>query len=133
EKFKYYSCHYTWYNRFGEKGFTAPANVHPNNIRKDHDGRVNFTQRFPHQAKEITEHREEYDILSKAFHPFFEYLRPQLRHLLPEEYAELDVYIEVLPLSASCPSAPFGGFVVNVNSCTWGHRDGDCLLCLVVP
>ncbi|KAJ6621440.1 hypothetical protein B0H10DRAFT_1945267 [Mycena sp. CBHHK59/15] len=58
-----------------------------------------------------------------AFHPFFEYLRPQLRHLLPEEYAELDVYIEVLPLSASCPSAPFGGFVVNVNSCTWGHRD----------
>ncbi|KAJ6609476.1 hypothetical protein B0H10DRAFT_1954589 [Mycena sp. CBHHK59/15] len=44
EKFKYYSCHYTWYNRFGEKGFTAPANVHPNNIRNDHDGQVNFTQ-----------------------------------------------------------------------------------------
>ncbi|KAJ6617034.1 hypothetical protein B0H10DRAFT_1948715 [Mycena sp. CBHHK59/15] len=81
EKFKYYSCHYTWYNRFGEKGFTAPADVHPNNICKDHDGRVNFTQRFPHQAKEITEHREEYDILSKAFHPFFEYLRPQRFYL----------------------------------------------------
>lgn len=42
--------------------------------------------------------------------------------------------MEALPLDSACPSAPFGGFVINLNACTWAHRDaGDKLLCLVIP
>ncbi|KAJ7667363.1 hypothetical protein B0H17DRAFT_1251658 [Mycena rosella] len=132
--FKYLSCHYTWYARFAENGSGAPADVHPNNLRKEGEGRVNFTQRFPHQSKDILEHRHGFLLLAQAYENFFEFLRPKLAHLLPEDYESLSIYCDALPLGANSPAAPFGGFVINLNVCTWAHLDsGDKLLCLVIP
>ncbi|KAJ7896907.1 hypothetical protein B0H13DRAFT_2522226 [Mycena leptocephala] len=40
--FQYLSCHYTWYARFAENGSGAPKDVHPDNLRKDHEKKVNW-------------------------------------------------------------------------------------------
>ncbi|KAJ6624418.1 hypothetical protein B0H10DRAFT_1784774, partial [Mycena sp. CBHHK59/15] len=114
-------------------GEGAPSDTHPNNIRKDHRGRVNFDQRVPHQSKEILENMTGYTTLAEAYTDLFELLRV-LKHYLPDDYDELSMHVEALPLDASSPSYPFGGFVINVCACTWAHRDeGDKRLCLVIP
>ncbi|KAJ7231750.1 hypothetical protein C8J57DRAFT_985120, partial [Mycena rebaudengoi] len=57
-----------------------------------------------------------------------------LKEYLLDDYDEPSIYVEALPLDAASPSYPFGGFVINLSSCTWAHRDkGDKTLCLVVP
>ncbi|KAJ7919805.1 hypothetical protein B0H13DRAFT_1581068, partial [Mycena leptocephala] len=57
-----------------------------------------------------------------------------LQRLLPEEFDQLSIWCEVLPLASNSPAAPFGGFVLNLNACTWAHRDGgDKILCIVIP
>ncbi|KAJ7810057.1 hypothetical protein B0H13DRAFT_548291 [Mycena leptocephala] len=77
--FQYLSCHYTWYARFAENGSGAPKDVHPHNLRKGHEKKVNYDQRFPHQAKLMRERREEFLILAQAYENFFEWLRPEVR------------------------------------------------------
>ncbi|KAJ7611356.1 hypothetical protein DFH06DRAFT_936101, partial [Mycena polygramma] len=52
----------------------------------------------------------------------------------PKEYEGLHIYADVLPMNASSPAYPFGGFVLNLRASTWGHRDeGDKTLCVVIP
>jgi hypothetical protein len=52
--------------------------------------------------------------------------------LLPEDTEELRIFVDNLPLGASSPCYPFGGFVININSCTRAHCDcKDQRLCLV--
>ncbi|KAJ7657083.1 hypothetical protein B0H17DRAFT_1213611 [Mycena rosella] len=133
EFFKYLSCHYSWYARYAEKGGNAPKGGHPDKIRKDHKGRVNFEQRYPHPSKDMG-NVNEYVSLTEAYTDFFELLRVALKEYLPEDYDELSIYVEALPLDAASPCYPFGGFVINISACTWAHRDkGDKRLCLVVP
>ncbi|KAK7026565.1 hypothetical protein R3P38DRAFT_2705473 [Favolaschia claudopus] len=131
--FKYFSCHYSWYARFAEQGDGAPADIHADNLRKDHTGRVNFDQRLPHQSKEIFQNPEDHALLAEAFADFFELIRVAFKHYLPEQYSELHIYADSLPLCAASPAYPFGGFVINVSGCSWGHRDeGDNILCFVI-
>ncbi|KAJ6511160.1 hypothetical protein C8R45DRAFT_1162689 [Mycena sanguinolenta] len=125
EKFSYKSDHHAWYARYGENGTGAP-DAHPDNVSKNHGQRVNFEQRYAHRSKEMKD-TEEYTILAEAYSDFFQLL--QLA-----EYNELSVFVEHLPLDASSPCYPFGGFVVNLRVCTWAHRDhGDKKICIVVP
>ncbi|KAJ7843523.1 hypothetical protein B0H14DRAFT_3456081 [Mycena olivaceomarginata] len=132
EAFQYFSCHYTWYARYAEKGKGAPAGVHPNKVHKKGAVQVNLSQRVPHLAKDILDHPQEYTLLAEAFSDFFEILR--LAQYLPEDTAELSIYCESLSLHASSPCYPFGGFVINLQACTWAHRDRfDKCLCLVAP
>ncbi|KAJ7456869.1 hypothetical protein B0H11DRAFT_1617531, partial [Mycena galericulata] len=131
--FKYLSIHFSWYCRYAEKGHSAPKNIHPDKIKKAHGGRVNITQRTPHKSKELLDQPEEYAILAEAFTDFFQILRVALEKYLPEDTRELSFYIDKLPLGASSPCYPFGGFVVNLDACTWAHRDKDRRLCLVFP
>ncbi|KAJ7191546.1 hypothetical protein GGX14DRAFT_296130, partial [Mycena pura] len=132
EFFKYLSCHYSWYTRFAENGKNAPKGVHPDQLRKDHNGRVNFDQRQAHPSKDMG--TAEWALLADAYTDFFEILRVALKKYLPEDYDQLSIYCESLPLDASSPAYPFGGFVLNIAACTWAHRDkGDKRLCLVVP
>ncbi|KAJ7665586.1 hypothetical protein B0H17DRAFT_951389 [Mycena rosella] len=134
ELFKYLSCHYSWYARFGEKGNGAPTNIHPDNIRKDHNGRCNFGERLPHQSKEALKNPAEYAGLAEAYTDFFELIRVAFKAYLPDDYDEIRIYAEALPLGASSPAYPFGGFVVNISACSWAHRDeGDKLMCFVIP
>lgn len=132
------------------QGKDAPDGAHPDDVHRDHRGRVNFEQRNAHRSKDM-KNVEEYSILVEAYTDFFELLRVavrlvylfcdwffmlshQLKEYLPEDYDELSIYVEQLPLDAASPCYPFAGFVINLSACTWAHRDkGDKRLCLVVP
>ncbi|KAJ7157816.1 DNA topoisomerase [Mycena filopes] len=130
--FKYLSLHYSWYCRFAEQGDTAPKNLHPNKCRKKNVSRVNITQRVPHQTQEISEDPEAYVGLADAFTSYFEIVSQAMTIYLPEETKELKMFVEELPLAATSPCYPFAGFVANISSCTWAHRDGkDLKLCLI--
>ncbi|KAF8135372.1 hypothetical protein K438DRAFT_1431550, partial [Mycena galopus ATCC 62051] len=133
--YSYLSCHYSWYSRFGEKGHEAPQDAdHLDHVQRDHGGRVNFSQRIPHESKDIIERPQEFDILSNAYNEIFEYIRIVILTRHPREYKRLSFYCDVLPMNASCPSYPFGGFVLNLRGVTWAHRDhGDLVLCVVIP
>ncbi|KAK7042109.1 hypothetical protein R3P38DRAFT_3309534 [Favolaschia claudopus] len=101
-------------------GRQGPANIHADHLRKDHTGQVNFDQRLPHQSKEIFQNPEDHVLLTEAFADFFELI--QFKHYLPEQYSELHIYADSLPLCAASPTYPFGT-----------HRDeGDNILCFVI-
>ncbi|KAJ7609977.1 hypothetical protein DFH06DRAFT_924634, partial [Mycena polygramma] len=133
--YSYLSCHYSWYSRYGEKGHDAPQDAaHMDNVQRDHEGRTNFGQRIPHESKEMLENLKEFAILAEAYTDIFEYIRIVLQKRFPDEYQDLSIYCDVLPMNAACPSYPFGGFVLNLRASTWAHRDhGDKMLCVVIP
>ncbi|KAJ7626890.1 hypothetical protein FB45DRAFT_749998, partial [Roridomyces roridus] len=106
---------------------------HPYELRKDHNGRCNLEQRQPHRSKDMN-NVEQYNAMVEAFTDIFELVRDALKEYLPDEYDQLSIYMEHLPLDASSPCYPLGGFVLNVRVCTWAHQDGgDNLLCFVIP
>ncbi|KAJ7771121.1 hypothetical protein DFH07DRAFT_734921 [Mycena maculata] len=135
--FQYLSVHYVWYARFGEKGDGAPADVHPDNLRKEGKGKSNLYQRLPRESKELQQNKEEYKRIADAFTDFFDLVRVAVSALfklyLGIEYDQVSMFAETLPLGASSPAYPFSGFVLNISSCTWSHRDGDKVMCFVIP
>ncbi|KAJ6487210.1 hypothetical protein C8R47DRAFT_518002 [Mycena vitilis] len=134
ELYSYLSCHYTWYARFGEKGHDAPQDAdHMNNVQRDDGARVNFGGRIPHESREMLDNLPEFAILADAYSDIFDYIRI-LQERSPDEYEGLRIFADVLPMNASSPAYPFGGFVLNLRASTWGHRDhGDKTLCVVIP
>lgn len=59
---------------------------------------------------------------------------PQMRADLPDMFDQIQAYTSILPGRTSPPAYPFGGFVLNINIATTGHRDGmDLYACLVIP
>ncbi|KAJ7648969.1 hypothetical protein DFH06DRAFT_931479, partial [Mycena polygramma] len=133
EFFKYLSIHYVWYARYGEKGDGAPKDVHPDNVHKTGKGKSHLFQRLPRESKELQEHKEEYKRIADAFTDFFDLIRVAFKHYLGTEYDKISIFAETLPLGASSPAYPFSGFVLNLNSCTWSHRDGDKVMCFTIP
>ncbi|KAJ7018405.1 hypothetical protein C8F04DRAFT_977306 [Mycena alexandri] len=134
--FKYLSIHYDWYARMPPKGHDAPKEIHPNNLGKAHGACVNMRQRVPYESKETLDKPEEYAHLADALTDFFTVISVSVRllvaHLMPEDTKELKMYVDQLPLGASSPCYPFGGFVINIDSCTRAHRDPkDLWLCLI--
>ncbi|KAK6995672.1 hypothetical protein R3P38DRAFT_2567044, partial [Favolaschia claudopus] len=102
--------------------------------RVEGGGRVNFQDRMPRQSKELRENHEEYALLADAFADFFDLIREmQLKTYLPDQYDNIKIVAESLPMGGSSPAYPFTGFVLNISSCTWAHRDGDKIMCFVIP
>lgn len=49
-------------------------------------------------------------------------------------HAELEVFLDFIPLKQRSPFHPFTGMVLNINCCTTVHRDPqDRKICVVVP
>ncbi|KJA24319.1 hypothetical protein HYPSUDRAFT_136399 [Hypholoma sublateritium FD-334 SS-4] len=129
----FYSFHFSYYNRFSNRGDGTPANADPTTLMKDGRKKTNTCQNTPRRSNELKDRPEEYLKLQDALKPVFEWLTEQLRALLPETYAALSLFVEVLPCSDVTPIYPFGGFVININVTTRIHRDhGDHDICLVI-
>ncbi|KAJ7253460.1 hypothetical protein C8J57DRAFT_1519188 [Mycena rebaudengoi] len=131
--FKYLSCHYSWYARYGEKKAYIPT---MSSVKTSVKTAVMSTSRNegPYPSKDILKNPSEYFILAEAFTDFFELLRVALKSYLPDEYDEISIFAESLPFGASSPAYPFAGFVLNISACTWAHRDlKDKRLCIVLP
>ncbi|KAK6995929.1 hypothetical protein R3P38DRAFT_2446719, partial [Favolaschia claudopus] len=106
--YRFLSCHYSYYSRYGEQGHDAPKDApHMDNAQRDHGGRINFTQRIPHLSKEIRETPREYSILCDAYEEVFDYIRVTLQARFPDEYKNLSIYCDVLPMNAASPCYPF--------------------------
>src|SRR6202035_1468834 len=53
---------------------------------------------------------------------------------MPEDFKELVDHCETLPLAEGSPCYPYTGFVLNISSCTKGHRDRmDLKSCGIFP
>jgi hypothetical protein len=63
------------------QGNGAPQ-AHPDNVRRDHGGRVNFEQRNVHRSKDM-KGPNEYSVLVEAYTDFFEILRIAVRFVSP--------------------------------------------------
>jgi hypothetical protein len=58
----------------------------------------------------------------------------QVQKFQPEEYEEIKIFVDKLPLNERSLAYPFGGFVINVSVSTRAHRDRfDKLFCVVIP
>ncbi|KAJ7022642.1 hypothetical protein C8F04DRAFT_971370 [Mycena alexandri] len=103
-------------------------------VEKDQEGRTNFTQRLPHESKEMLENLKGYSLLAEAYSDIFEYIRVVLEKRHPDTFGELRIFADILPMNAASPAYPFTGFVLNLRVSTWGHRDhGDKRICIVIP
>lgn len=57
-----------------------------------------------------------------------------LQEHLPDEFEDLRVFCEILPLNRRSATYPFPGFVLNLRVCTDAHVDSnDNILCVVMP
>ncbi|KAJ7509969.1 hypothetical protein B0H11DRAFT_1900386 [Mycena galericulata] len=117
-------------------GLGAPKDVHPHFIRKKGKARVNHGQRVPRPSKEMQDRPEEAELLSELIQLITTIVEhhPQVKKFLPDEHAEIKIYVSKLPLNERSAAHPFGGFVVHVSACTDAHRDTfDKLFCVVIP
>ncbi|KAF8176640.1 hypothetical protein K438DRAFT_1607254 [Mycena galopus ATCC 62051] len=132
--FKYCSTHKVWYNRFYEDGSGAPKDVHPNHVHKEGVSRVNYHQHSPHTSAELRENPLESALLAEFLNCIVVFVEMHLKKLHPKEHYEISIFANRLPLNERSPAHPFAGFVINVGSATWGHRNaGDKLFCPVIP
>ncbi|KAJ6480031.1 hypothetical protein C8R47DRAFT_961149, partial [Mycena vitilis] len=115
------------------QGDGAPDDVHPDNLRKKGKGKSNLSQRGPRESQELRLNKEEYLRIADAFTDFFDLVRVAFKLYLGIQYDKVSMFAETLPLGASSPAYPFSGFVLNIGSCTWSHRDGDKVMCFVIP
>ncbi|GBE82502.1 hypothetical protein SCP_0408860 [Sparassis crispa] len=122
--------HFSRYARHITRGDDAPTNIHPLFLYKVECGHTNHHQFTPYFSKELWEHEEEYDSLSKVFEEFCEWMQAKR---LPEVYKSLEIFAEVLPGREVSPCHPFTSMVLNVNVVTHVHRDvKDLKACLVL-
>lgn len=58
----------------------------------------------------------------------------QVMEIATETYERLDAYVRILPGNNESLSAPFAGFVINLNVVTAAHRDSkdDDSVCLIL-
>ncbi|KAJ6489152.1 hypothetical protein C8R47DRAFT_1125184, partial [Mycena vitilis] len=124
--------HCNVWNRYGEKGDSAPKNVHPNFV---HGSKAsNKTQRFPYASKEVEEHPEEAELLAEMIHLITIIVEHHLKKLLPDDYEVIKVFVNQLPLNERSLAYPFGGFVINIGVATKAHRDQlDKDFCVIIP
>lgn len=149
------SIRFDLYNRFAEKaciypvhsfnltistlqGHGAPTNIHPYYLYRDGSDhkpvKVNHSQRIPHVSETIKSQPAEYEALVESLKDICEYVNSVFSKHLPEEYSSISILLEQLPLDDRPPTYPFGGFVLNIQVCTEGHRDEfDDTLCLIIP
>ncbi|KAJ7267352.1 hypothetical protein C8J57DRAFT_1067884 [Mycena rebaudengoi] len=132
--YRYLACHFSWYNRYAEKGHNAPKHVHPNYVKKKNVKRANHSQRVPLRSADMRKRPEETEILAELIKLITIVVEFHIKKLLPDEYEDIKVFVSQLPLNERSHAHPFGGFVINISVATRGHRDaGDKLFCVVIP
>ena len=116
------------------QGNRAPVDIHPNFLYREGAAKVNHTQRIPHVSETIKNQPEEYEALVASLKDICDFICSILKKHLPQEYTIMSVLLDQLPLGDRPATYPFGGFVLNIQVCTDGHKDEfDDTICLVIP
>jgi hypothetical protein len=75
-----------------------------------------------------------FEALDKALADICAYVHNLVAHYLPEEYDDIKIFVDVLPLNHYPTSYPFSSFVINVHASSSAHKDAkDKRFCCVVP
>ncbi|KAF8646079.1 hypothetical protein AX16_007402, partial [Volvariella volvacea WC 439] len=128
------AIHFSWYNRYSDRGDETTTELNPFLLKPGERGHINPAQFVPRSSAELKQHREEYEALQSLLTPLFEWQKDQIKSLLPDIFQQLKVWPDSLPLGERSPVYPFGGFVLNFNTCTRIHRDhSDDKICTVIP
>ncbi|KAG1778087.1 hypothetical protein EV702DRAFT_1196503 [Suillus placidus] len=117
------TMHFDYFTRFAEQGDGAPADIHPDLLRKTGKSRINFAQRIPYASSTIQSNTEQYFILTEIIQDVCNLVAQAIEKYLPDQYSQLNFL-----------SAPFTGMVLNIQCATIGHRDAeDVPICVVLP
>jgi hypothetical protein len=117
-----------------KQGEGALIGTHPDNISKSTTSKVNFGQRMPYLSKVMNNTPHVSNALEDALRDICDYVHNLMAHYLPEEYKEIKVFADVLPLNQFPASYPFSSFVLNIHASTQGHKDAkDKKFCCVIP
>ncbi|KAF7981009.1 hypothetical protein HWV62_35845 [Athelia sp. TMB] len=122
--YRFFSEHFSWYNRYYEQGDGAPKDVHPDQLLKEGKLRANLNQRIPRESLDIRKHPDLYYHVSALMKDILEFIRENIAFHMPQQYKELEVHCDFLPLHDQPPGRPFTSMVVNLGAVTKGHRDG---------
>ncbi|KAF7986944.1 hypothetical protein HWV62_12757 [Athelia sp. TMB] len=72
---KFLALHFTWYNKFSEKGTGAPGDVHPGELLREGALKVNWGQREPRESAEIRNHPSLYKQVTSIMEDILVFIR----------------------------------------------------------
>ncbi|KAH9922737.1 uncharacterized protein B0H18DRAFT_825074, partial [Fomitopsis serialis] len=123
------AIHFSWYNRSSTKGDDAPLDVPPRQLSRQGCSRTNYAQMTPYVSADMEDHRPIYQAMTVTLADMFSWLHS----ILPGEYDHLEATASLLPDLHHSLVHPFVGLVINMNVCTYAHRDSkDDTICLVI-
>ncbi|TDL13178.1 hypothetical protein BD410DRAFT_735642 [Rickenella mellea] len=124
----FHAFHFCEYNKYAEKGYGAPSDVH------HYDLKGNKYQRQLYVSNDVKKYPDLFQGLAKGLEDTSDYINNRLKTLIPESYDRHNEYLKILPLGGNILSPPFTGMVVNIGVATDAHRDdGDEEYCVVCP
>ncbi len=96
--------------------------------------RANHTQRIPYLDSNTKQDLSKYHAVQDVLEDICVFVHSTLKTLLPDICSKLEVFCDLLPYNDTPGTYSFGGFVLNIQVCTDGHRDGndDGSLCMVL-
>ena len=73
-------------------------------------------------------------MLDNALADICRYIEALVALHLPDQYASIKAFVDVLPLNHSPTSYPFSSFVINLQATAKAHKDeGDDTVCVSIP
>lgn len=99
ETSEFLALHFSWYNRYAEsvsvrlllvgihlnnmqQGEDAPVDIHPDQLRREGEWKVNILQRGPHEAREIREDPSLYRRVTECFADIFAFIHDNVSAIL---------------------------------------------------
>ncbi|KAF9043139.1 hypothetical protein BJ165DRAFT_1322658, partial [Panaeolus papilionaceus] len=130
--YQFDAYHFSYYNRYGAKGTNTPADADPSTIHREGKQTVHTSQRVPHASEDFRQFPDVVEQIMTSFRPVLDWIRLQLKTLLPDVFSILEITVDAMPMGETLPMHPFTGFVVNLNVTTLIHKDKcDKEICLV--
>ncbi|KAG2337011.1 hypothetical protein BDR05DRAFT_895889, partial [Suillus weaverae] len=114
-------------------GDGAPADIHPDLLRKTGKSHINFAQRIPYASSTIQSNTEQHFILTEIIWDVCNLVAQAIEKYLLDQYSQLNFVCSLLPMGENPVTAPFTGMVLNIQCATIGHWDAeDVLICVVL-
>lgn len=112
----------------------AIVDIHPYFVYWSGKERINHSQRATYLADAIKNHPTQFDSITQTLEAISTIIQHVLAKHLPDDYDQLRVFCELLPLNHLPATYPFPGFVLNLQVCTQAHVDSnDDRICVVIP
>ncbi|KAF8055005.1 hypothetical protein FPV67DRAFT_1459498 [Lyophyllum atratum] len=86
--YNFLAVHYSWYNRYGERGDAAPQNIHPHYVHKEGANNINHSQRVPYCSQDIQNDPKEYGLLVEFLQDILNFVNANVGESSPSFLSE---------------------------------------------